>query len=152
MSALQLASSTQPLMSPWRRVARATRLHISLERVAVLVVEDTDHPVAKLGARVFDVELVAQLRLVADDGAIIESRRVSGCAAELELFVQRVSDIVEWATLSRPGIEVQVRSDRSTVWSAVCQSLAGVSERVAQHIGRPPTTPEAAIDHRLRVA
>ena len=119
------AATTQPLTSPWRHAHRAVRLRVALDRRAALVVEDEHTPVSQLDARVFEVERVARLALVADDGSVVEKRVVAGG----DEFARRVVDIVEWATLGRAELAVELTHDLAalgaTLDERVCRADIG---------------------------
>lgn len=141
------AAVTQPLATPWRRAAVAAHLHVHLERVASLVVEDHRAPVPRLDARVFEIELIARLALVGADGRTLERRTIAAGATAAEDFARRVVDAVTWATELHPGLAVQLTHAPTATWDALRAALPRTEARIA------PTAPtEHRLDRRPRVA
>jgi hypothetical protein len=141
------AAVTQPLATPWRRAAVAARLHVHLERVASLVVEDHRAPVPRLDARVFEIELVARLALIGADGRTLERRTIAAAAGAAEDFAQRVIDAVSWATELHPGLAVLITHAPTATWSALRAALPETEAQIAQVA---PT--ELHLDRRPRVS
>lgn len=141
------AAVTRPLATPWRRAAVAARLHVQLERVASLVVEDHRAPVPRLDARVFEIELVARLALVGADGRTLERRTIAASAGAAEDFAQRVIDAVSWATEQHPGLAVLLTHAPTATWGELRAALPGTDARIA-----PAAPTEVRLDRRPRLA
>ena len=146
------AAHTQPLSAPWRRASKAARLHISLDRVASLVVEDQRCLVPRLDARVFEVELIARLILTTIDGSTLEKRVIIANGSDGEMFAHRVSDTAEWATAQHPDIAITMTHDDSTVWRALIASLHDLRADLEDRVSRAPVPTEVNLDRRRRVA
>ncbi len=143
------AATTQPLTSPWRHAHRAVRLRVALDRRAALVVEDEHTPVPQLDARVFEVERVARLALVADDGSVVEKRVVAGG----DEFARRVVDIVEWATLGRAELAVELTHDLASEWGDIAAAVRALSATVDERVCRADIGGgDVLLDRRRRVA
>jgi hypothetical protein len=150
---MHAAAMTQPLACPWRRLDRATRMRITLERRAALVVEDEHTPVPRLDARVFEVERVARLALVGADGAVVEQRVV--VAGTRDEFIQRVIEAIEWATSMHAALRLELRYDADPGWQWMCAAVRDAWAQLDEEVCRTalPTTPaELAMDRRRRVA
>ena len=150
---MHAAAMTQPLACPWRRLDRATRMRISLERRAALVVEDEHTPVPRLDARVFEVERVARLALVGADGVVVEQRLV--VAGARDEFIQRVTEAIEWATSMDGALRLELCHDADPAWQWMCAAVRDAWGQLDEQVGRTalPTRPsELALDRRRRVA
>ena len=150
---MHAAAMTQPLACPWRRLERATRMRITLERRAALVVEDEHTPVSRLDARVFEVERMARLALVAADGAVVEQRL--GVAGAPDEFARRVTEAIEWATSMHAALRLELSYDADPGWQWMCAAVRGAWAQLDEQVCRTalPTTPaELALDRRRRVA
>lgn len=145
---MHAAATTQPLTSPWRHAHRAVRLRVALDRRAALVVEDEHTPVPRLDARVFEVEPVARLALVADDGSVVEKRVVAGGDA----FARRVVDIVEWATLGRAELAVELTHDPAAEWCDIAAAVRALVAQVDERVCRAAVSGDVLLDRRRRVA
>lgn len=146
------AAATQPLSAPWRRADRAARLHVTFDRVASLVVEDPTHPLPRLHARVFEVELIARMSLVGDDGATVEKRTIAARLSERDLFVRRVTDTAAWATEQHAGLAITTTHDRSPLWSDALAALQDLGAELDERVRRTPVPREVTVDRRLRAA
>lgn len=149
---MHTAASTQPLSAPWRRTGNAARLHVTFDRVASLVVEDPTQPLARLHARVFEVELVARLALVAADGATLEKRTIMGRLGERDVFVRRVTDTAAWATEQHPGIAITTTHDPSPIWAEMLAALQELGAELDEKVRRTPVPREVQVDRKVRVA
>lgn len=141
--------TTQPMALPWCAAHRGEprRLLITLERRVSLVVEDREHPVADLHARVLAVELLALLTVEDAGGRILEQRRVRAQAPEVARFTETVLEQLEQACHVCPGVDVAVTRDDSAIWHSLRQGLAGLSIRgarvaIAEVADRPQLTSE----------
>lgn len=148
---MHVAALTQPLATPWRRVATAVRLRIWLERRAALVVEDEQAPVVRLDARVFEVERRARLVLVAADGAPVEQRTIVMGPSDAAAFERRVLDTVEWATSGCAALRVELGHDGEPAWAGLAAGVRALAATVDEHVGRGAVSPDLGLDRRRRV-
>ncbi|MBK9036966.1 MAG: hypothetical protein IPL61_37900 [Myxococcales bacterium] len=142
---------TQPLATPWRRVATAVRLRIWLDRRAALVVEDEQAPVSRLDARVFEVERLARLVLVAADGATVEKRTVVMGPDDAPGFERRVLDTVEWATSLCAALLIELTHDGDPSWGGLAAGVRALAATVDEHVCRGAVPTDVCLDRRRRV-
>jgi hypothetical protein len=144
---------TQPLSAPWRRIANAARLQITLDRAASLVVEDHHNPVPRLHAGVFEVELVARMVLTSSDGSTIEKRVIVNGGTEPELFVRRVIETAEWAVMQHPAIAITTTHGPWPGWRELLDALHALRADLDEKVSRTVPLPrEVSLDRRRRVA
>lgn len=150
---MHAAAMTQPLACPWRRLERAARMVISLERRAALVVEDEHTPVSRLDARVFEVERVVRLALVTADDAVIEQRLV--VLGDPDPAMRRVIEAIEWATSVQGELRLELSHDADPAWHPLSEAVRSAWSRLDVHVRRtalPIRPADLELDRRRRVA
>ncbi len=128
-------------------------MRISFERRAALVVEDHHTPVPRLDARVFEVERVARLALVAADGLVVEQRVL--VASDREEFARRVTEAIDWATSLHSDLRLELSHDADLAWQwmrAVVRAAGAQLDELVCRSALPIAPAEMALDRRRRVA
>ena len=136
------SAATPPSSIPWLRASRAapSRMEVTLERRVTVLVEDDLSPVADANARVFAVELVAVLSLLAVDGRPIEQQRVRAHISDGQAFAATVIEQMEGVCHTCPGLTIELSHDASAAWLPVRQALTTLPVPVLVSVERLPAS------------